>query len=111
MKRLEIVVQTESTKKVIDAINKIVVGGITVTQALGQGKGERPWVGGEKGKRIEFNSIDTIVTVVEDSVVSDLVSTIIDQVHTGKKGDGKVFVSNVEETFDISTKGKGDSAL
>ncbi|HET9009160.1 MAG TPA: P-II family nitrogen regulator [Nitrosarchaeum sp.] len=103
MKRIEAIVQSEVSKQVVKAIRDVGVGGVTLIQSLGQGAGERPEIGGHQ---IEFNSTDVIVTVVQDSIVSSVVSAIMDVAHTGEKGDGKIFVSNVEESYDISTKEK-----
>lgn len=108
MKRIEAVVQSEFSKQVIKEIRKVGVGGVTLIQSLGQGAGERPEIG---GRQIEFNSIDVIVTVVHDSVVSSVVSAIMDTAHTGNKGDGKIFVSNIEESYDISTKEKSTELI
>ena len=108
MKRIEAIVQSEISKKVVNAISKVGVGGVTLIQSLGQGAGERPEIGGHK---IEFNSTDVIVTVVQDSMVDSVVSAIIATAHTGEKGDGKIFVSNVEESYDISTKEKSTELI
>lgn len=108
MKRIEAIVQSEISKKVVNTISKVGVGGVTLIQSLGQGAGERPEIGGHK---IEFNSTDVIVTVVQDSMVDSVVSTIIATAHTGEKGDGKIFVSNVEESYDISTKEKSTELI
>ena len=105
LKRIEAVVQNEVAKKVVDAIRKHEVG-VTLVEALGKGEGERPWIGGDKGHQIEFNSTDVIVTVVDDGDVDTIVSTIMDAAHSGSKGDGMVFVTNVESTYDITTKSK-----
>ena len=108
MKRIEVIVQSEVSKQVIRAIRKIGVGGVTLIQSLGQGAGERPEIG---GRQIEFNSTDVIVTVVQDSMVDSVVSAIMDVAHTGEKGDGKIFVSNIEESYDISTKEKSSELI
>jgi len=108
MKRIEVIVQSEVSKQVIRAIRKIGVGGVTLIQSLGQGSGERPEIG---GRQIEFNSTDVIVTVVQDSMVDSVVSAIMDVAHTGEKGDGKIFVSNIEESYDISTKEKSSELI
>lgn len=108
MKRIEAVVQSEISKQVIKAIRKVGVGGVTLIQSLGQGAGERPEIG---GRQIEFNSIDVIVTVVHDSEVNLVVSTIMNTAHTGEKGDGKIFITNVEESYDISTKEKSTELI
>ena len=108
MKRIETVVQSEISRKVVKAIRDTGVGGVTLIESLGQGAGDRPEIG---GKQIEFNSTDVIITVVNDSEVDSVVSMIMDTAHTGQKGDGKIFVTNVEESFDISTKQKSTERI
>jgi len=46
------------------------------------------------------------VIVVEDSKVDEVVSTIAENAHTGNLGDGKIFVSTIDEVTDITTKEK-----
>jgi nitrogen regulatory protein P-II 1 len=104
LKRIEAVVQSEIAKKIVDAIRKEGVSGVTLIQALGQGEGDRPWIGGEGGHQVEFNSTDIILTVVDDDKVDSIVSTIMNNAHTGSKGDGMVFVTNVENSYNITTK-------
>jgi len=108
MKRIEIIVQSEVSRKVVKAVRKTGVGGVTLMESLGQGGGDRPEIG---GKQIEFNSTDVIVTVVNDSQLDSVISAAMDAAHTGEKGDGKIFVTNVEESYDISTKQKSSEVI
>ncbi len=108
MKRIEAIVQSDVSKQVIKEIRKVGVGGVTLIQSLGQGMGERPEIG---GRQIEFNSVDVIVTVVHDTEVKLVVSAIMNIAHTGKKGDGKIFVTTVDESYDISTKEKSNELI
>ena len=103
MKRIEAVVQSEVSRKVVKAVKETGVGGVTLMESLGQGAGYRPEIA---GKQIEFNSTDVILTVVNDSQVNAVISAILNAAHTGNKGDGKIFITNVEESYDISTKEK-----
>jgi nitrogen regulatory protein P-II 1 len=52
-----------------------------------------------------------IVTVIHDSKVDSVIAAIINAAHTGKKGDGKIFVTNVEESYDITTKEKSTDLI
>jgi nitrogen regulatory protein P-II 1 len=108
MKRIEAIVQSEFSRDVVRAVRETGVGGVTLIESLGQGAGERPEIG---GKQIEFNSTDIIITVVHDSKVDSVISAIMKVAHTGEKGDGKIFVTNVEESYDISTKQKSDEKI
>ncbi|MFQ5496864.1 MAG: P-II family nitrogen regulator [Nitrosopumilus sp.] len=103
MKRIEAIVQSEVSKQVVSIIRKAGIEGVTLIQSLGQGEGERPEIGGQQ---IEFNSTDVILTVVPNSKVRTIVDEIFKVAHTGEKGDGKIFVTNVEESYDIATKEK-----
>lgn len=106
MKKIEAFVRSELAKDVVEVISKEGVGGVTLIQALGKGKGERPWIGGDKGHQVEFNSIDVVVTITEDSKVDSVISAINNIAHTGEKGDGMIFVYNVADAYNISNKGK-----
>jgi len=90
MKKIEAVIQNDKQKAVIDALVSQGVGGLTVTRSLGRGAGERPRIGGKKGEEIQYNAVDTIVTVVDDSKVDSIVSAISQAAYSGsKKGMGK----------------------
>ena len=108
MKRIEAVVQSEVSRDVVRAVRKTGVGGVTLIESLGQGAGERPEIG---GKQIEFNATDVILCIVNDSQVNSVISAIMNSAHTGEKGDGKIFVSNVEESYDISTKKRSTDVI
>ena len=108
MKRIEAVVQSEISRNVVTAIRNKGVGGVTLIESLGQGAGDRPEIG---GKQIEFNSTDVIITVVNESQIDSVVEAIMETAHTGEKGDGKIFISNVEDSYDISTKQKSSELI
>ena len=103
MKRIEAVVQSDVSRDVVRAVSKTGVGGVTLVESLGQGAGERPEIG---GKQIEFNTTDVIMSVIPDSKVNQVVEKIISVAHTGSKGDGKIFVSEISNSYDIATKQK-----
>jgi nitrogen regulatory protein P-II 1 len=109
MKRIDAMIQNMKRGVVIDAILKAGASGVTVAETRGRGAGERPTVGKARGTAMyvaEYNRTDTVTTIVDDSKVNDVVQAIIKAAHTGSKGDGKVFVSEVVEAYDIATKEK-----
>lgn len=111
MKRIEAVIQSDKQKDVIDSIISTGVGGVTVTRSLGRGAGERPRIGGHQGEEIQYNAVDTVVTVVDDSKVDSVISAILEAGYSGTKGDGKIFISSVDDIIDIYSKEKGKNAL
>jgi nitrogen regulatory protein P-II 1 len=104
MKQIEAIVQPGMRDQVVKAIKKIKVGGITVSHAQGQGAADPPLVG-------QYFSKERIVTVVDDSKVDEILNSIAQVACTGSKGDGKVFVTNVEDVLDICTKQRGTKAI
>ena len=110
MKRIDAMIPTLKRSRVIEAILKEGAGGVTISENRGKGSSPRPTVGGARGTAryvAEYNRTDTITTVVEDSQVEAIARAIINVVHSGKKGDGKIFVSPVEAAYDITTGQKG----
>lgn len=109
MKRIDAMIPSIKQSEVVESILKAGAQGVTVVEGKGKGAGERPMVGGARGTAkyvAGFNRTDTITTIVNDSKLESVVSTIIDVAHTGSKGDGMIFVSTVEEAYKIGTKEK-----
>lgn len=100
MKRIEAIIQPNMLEPVLKGIRKAKVGGLTVIDAQGQGAAEPPLVGNFYPKTI-------VIIVVDDDKVDDVMEKITDVACTRTKGDGKIFVSNIEESTDICTKEKG----
>jgi nitrogen regulatory protein P-II 1 len=100
MKKIEAFIQPDMLNPVIKSIREIGVGGLTVMNAQGQGEAEPPLVG-------QFFERNVLVIVVEDEKVEKIMQAIANTACTGAKGDGKIFVSNIEESTDICSKEKG----
>lgn len=106
MKRIDAMVPTLKRKAVCEAIIKAGAGGVTISENRGKGSSERPTVSGARGTAkyvAEYNRVDTVTTIVDDAKIDSVVKAIMHTVHTGKKGDGKIFVSPVDESYDITT--------
>jgi len=100
MKRVEAIIQKNKLDDIVKAIHKVGVGGITVGDCEGQGTDEPPLVG-------DYYSKKWIVTVIHDEKLSDVMSAIANAGCTQTKGDGKIFVTNIEQSMDICTKKQG----
>lgn len=114
MKRIEILIPGDKLREAREAVIKLGAGGFLAISGKGQGKGERPSVGGGRGTSrhiAEYNPIESIMTVVDDSKVSAIVNAVLEATSTGSSGDGKIFVTTVEDAYDIGTKQKGTSAI
>lgn len=111
MKRIDAFILVDNLPKILSALEQKGFDGLTVTKSLGRGSGERPWVGGAKGHKIEFNVINTLTIMVEDSKAENVVQIIIESGKTGSPGDGMIFTSSIDDAIDIHTNRRGDLAL
>lgn len=112
MKQVTAIIRNERLDAVNDALEKIDCRGLTVTEVKGHGEQlgiEEKYRG--KSYRIDFLPKIKIVTVVSDDVVEDVVSAICEAARTGNMGDGKIFITNVEDVIKIRTGERGNSAL
>ncbi len=100
MKKIEAIVRPEVKDAVIAAIKKVGVGGVTVHKVQGQGAQDPPLVG-------QYFSSDMIICVIDDPKLDDILNAITNVACTGTKGDGKVFVTNIDDALDICTKKRG----
>ena len=104
MKKIEAIVQSGSRDAVVTAIKKIGVGGVTVHSVQGQGSEDPPLVR-------QYYSKEMIICVVEDPKLDDILNAIANVACTGTKGDGKVFVTTVDDALDICTKKRGTTSI
>lgn len=104
MKRIEAIVQPALKDKVVSAIKKVGVGGITTVQVHGQGQADPPLVG-------QYFTKEMIICVVDDPLVDKILTAISNTACTGTKGDGKVFVTSVDDALDICTKRRGTTSI
>lgn len=112
MKKVEAIIKPFKLEDVKDALNEIGIKGITVTEVRGFGR--------QKGHTEIYRGAEYVVdflpkikveVVVEAEMVPKVVETIMDVARTGKIGDGKIFVTSVEEAIRIRTGERGINAL
>ena len=104
MKKIEAIIQPRFRDDVVAAIKKIGVGGVTVHHVQGQGAQDPPLVG-------QYFSRDMIICVVDDPQLGSVLDAITAVACTGTKGDGKVFVTTVDDALDICTKQRGTTSI
>ncbi|MEX5308401.1 P-II family nitrogen regulator [Kocuria sp. CPCC 205297] len=112
MKLITAVVRPEKFSDVKDALESYGVQGMTVLTVHGYGRqrGHREVYRGAE-YTVDLLEKVRIETVVEDGEVQDLVGVIVTSARTGEPGDGKVWVTAVENTVRVSTGELGDVAL
>ena len=112
MKKIEAIVKPFKLEEVKDALGDVGITGMTVSEVKGFGrqKGHTEIYRGSE-YTVDFLPKIKIELVIADSQVDNAVAVIIKAAKTGKIGDGKVFVSKVDEAIRIRTEEKGDQAI
>ena len=112
MKKVEAIVKPFKLDEVKDRLNEIGIQGITVTEVKGFGrqKGHTELYRGAE-YIVDFLPKIKIEVVINDSRLEDVVNTIIKAAQTGRIGDGKIFVTNIEETVRVRTGERGEEAI
>ncbi len=112
MKKIEAIIKPFKLDEVKEALNEIGIQGITVSEVKGFGR--------QKGHTELYRGAEYVVDflpkikleiVVKEDLVAKVVETIVESAKTGRIGDGKVFVTSVEEVVRIRTGEKGEDAI
>jgi len=112
MKKIEAVIRHFKLEEVKDALSRIGIQGMTVTEVRGFGR--------QKGKKEQYRgaeySVDFLPKVKMEVVVADgqfkaVLETLIQTARTGQIGDGKIFISDLEEMIRIRTGESGADSL
>lgn len=112
MKKIEAVIRHFKLEEVKDALTKAGVQGMTVSEVRGFGrqKGHKEQYRGAE-YTVDFLPKVKLEVVVDDADFQKVVDTIVETARTGQIGDGKVFVSQLEEAVRIRTGETGGESL
>lgn len=112
MKKVEAIIRVYRLEEVKQALLDTGIRGMTVTEVRGFGR-QRGHTELYRGReyQIEFVPKLKIEIVTEDEMVEKVVDTILEASRTGQVGDGKIFITSVEEVIRIRTSESGPDAL
>ena len=112
MKKIEAIIKPFKLEEVKEALHEVGIQGITVSEAKGFGrqKGHTELYRGAEYV-VDFLPKVKVEVVMEDAMVERAVEAIQQAAHTGRIGDGKIFVSTVEEAIRIRTSETGADAI
>jgi nitrogen regulatory protein PII len=112
MKEIKAIIRQEKLEDVRDALDQIDIKGITVTEVKGSGH-QRGYTESYRGAKttVHFRPKIQLTIVTHDELVERVIQTIVKNAYTGKIGDGKIFVSQIQEVIRIRTGEKGLKAL
>jgi nitrogen regulatory protein P-II 1 len=114
LKNIEAIIPHDRLKEASSVLLKFPIGGFTYYESKGRGQIPTPLIHTGRGTSVyrpEFNVNIMITIVVPDQLVTDIVNKILDSTSSGLAGEGKVFVSDIEEAVDIGTGKRGEAAL
>ena len=112
MKKIEAIIKPFKLDEVKEALHEVGLQGITVIEAKGFGrqKGHTELYRGAEYV-VDFLPKVKIELVIDDAMVEGAVEAIQQAAHTGRIGDGKIFISNVEEAIRIRTGETGSESV
>ena len=112
MKRIEAIVKPFKLDEVKNALTRIGIQGMTVTEVKGFGR-QKGHTESYRGTEyaIDFLPKSKIDLIVMDELVHQVIETIERTARTGKIGDGKIFLSPIEEAIRIRTGERGKEAI
>jgi len=112
MKKIEAIIQPHKLEEVKEALKAIGIDGMTITEVRGHGR--------QKGHKEIYRGMEYQVDllpkiklemVIPDTRYDEVIQTLVKSAHTGKIGDGKIFVFDVLDAIRIRNDDRGESAL
>jgi nitrogen regulatory protein P-II 1 len=112
MKKIEAIIQPHKLEEVKEALKAIGIDGMTITEVRGHGR--------QKGHKEIYRGMEYQVDllpkiklemVIPDARYDEVIQTLVKSAHTGKIGDGKIFVFDVLEAVRIRNDDRGEGAL
>ncbi len=112
MQKIEAVIQPSKLDAVKDALVEVGIEGMTITEARGHGrqKGHTEFYRGQEYS-VDLLPKVKLELVVLDEMVDKAIQAIVSAARTGAIGDGKIFVSKIDEAIRIRNDERGDIAL
>jgi nitrogen regulatory protein P-II 1 len=112
MKKIEAIIKPFKLDEVKEALHEVGIKGITVTEAMGFGrqKGHTELYRGAEYV-VDFLPKVKVEVVLDDNLVERAIEAIQQAAHTGRIGDGKIFVSGIDEAIRIRTGERGTEAV
>lgn len=112
MKKIEAYIRPEKLDEIKDIMDALHLNGLSITQVMGCGK-QKGWKEFVRGTEVDYNFLPKIKIelVVLDEQVKQVVAKIVKKAQTGDAGDGKIFISNIENAVRIRTNEEGENAI
>jgi nitrogen regulatory protein P-II 1 len=112
VKKVEAIIRAERLQPVQDALDELGVSGLTVAEVMGCGR-QKGYTESYRGSRANISLLPKVKveSVVPNEVVDRVVDAIIAAAYTGETGDGRVFISDIEQAIRIRTGERGPETV
>jgi nitrogen regulatory protein P-II 1 len=112
MKKIEAIIRAERLQTVQDALDELGVSGLTVTEVMGCGR-QKGYTEQYRGSRANISLLPKlkVESVLSDELVDTAVDAIVAAAYTGETGDGRVFVTGIEQAIRIRTGERGEETV
>lgn len=112
MKKIEAFIRPEKLEDIKDVLSAFDLNGLSISQVMGCGN-QKGWKEFVRGVEVDYNFLPKIKIelIIMDEQVEAVIDKICEKALTGNAGDGKIFVSNIEEAVRIRTKERGIAAI
>jgi nitrogen regulatory protein P-II 1 len=112
MKKIEAYIRPEKLEDIKGLLDQLNLNGLSISQVMGFGR-QKGWKEFIRGTEVDYNFLPKIKLeiVVADEEVENIVSKITEVACTGNVGDGKIFISDVNDAIRIRTKERGIDAI
>ena len=112
MKKVEAIIRSERLQPVQDALDELGVSGLTVTEVMGCGR-QKGYTEQYRGSRVNISLLPKlkVESVVSDEIVDRVIDGVVAAAYTGETGDGRLFVSPIEQAVRIRTGERGEETV
>lgn len=112
MKKIEAYIRPEKLEDLKEVLASLEVSGLSISEIMGCGS-QKGWKEYVRGSEVDYKFLPKIKSeiVVPDDKVDAIIDSICEKCFTGEVGDGKIFISEIQDAVRIRTKERGISAL
>jgi nitrogen regulatory protein P-II 1 len=112
VKKVEAIIRAERLQQVQDALDELGVSGLTAAEVMGCGR-QKGYTESYRGSRANISLLPKVKveSVVPNEVVDRVVDAIVAAAYTGETGDGRVFISDIEQAIRIRTGERGPETV
>ncbi|WP_143322058.1 P-II family nitrogen regulator [Clostridium sp. HBUAS56010] len=112
MKKIEAFIRPEKLEDIKSIMEELKLNGLSVTQVMGCGN-QKGWTEFVRGAEVDYNFLTKIKVelVVTDDRAESVIEAITKKAYTGEYGDGKIFISEIQDAVRIRTGERGEDAI